>query len=290
MPTQPTLDSLRTQIRQTKHADEKSCVDKLLQASSLSDAQRERIVSKGRMLVAGCREDSDKAGMMDQFTQQYSLSSKEGVAMMCLAESLLRVPDAETADDLIAEKILSGEWSEHRGESESMFGNASTWGLMMTGRVVTLESEITENPESWMHKLVNSIGEPVVRAAVRQAMKIMGQQYVLGRRIDNAIDRGRKENRKGTRFSFDMLGEGARTMQDADRYYQAYLKAIQEIGRRETRNDVIEANGISIKLSETPGSVRRFGPKPGEHTEEVLKNLGYSGARIEELRKEGVVG
>jgi RHH-type proline utilization regulon transcriptional repressor/proline dehydrogenase/delta 1-pyrroline-5-carboxylate dehydrogenase len=249
MSSQPVLENLRARIRQTKHADEKSCVDKLLQASSLNDAQRERIVSKGRMLVAGCREDSDKAGMMDQFTQQYSLSSKEGVAMMCLAESLLRVPDAETADDLIAEKILSGEWSEHRGESDSMFVNASTWGLMLTGRVVTLESEITENPESWMHKLVNRIGEPVVRAAVRQAMKIMGQQYVLGRKIDNAIDRGRRENSKGTRFSFDMLGEGARTMADADRYFDAYMLAIREIGKREKSDNVIEANGISIKLS-----------------------------------------
>ncbi len=249
MSSQSSLDNLRTQIRQTKHADEKSCVDDLLKASQLSDVQRERIVSKGRMLVAGCREDSDKAGMMDQFMQQYSLSSKEGVAMMCLAESLLRVPDAETADDLIAEKILSGAWGQHRGESDSIFVNASTWGLMLTGRVVALESEITENTETWIHKMVNRIGEPVVRAAIRQAMKIMGQQYVLGRKIDDAIDRGRKENRKGTRFSFDMLGEGARTMQDADRYYDAYLKAIREIGNRETLDNVIRANGISIKLS-----------------------------------------
>ncbi|MGD9021811.1 MAG: bifunctional proline dehydrogenase/L-glutamate gamma-semialdehyde dehydrogenase PutA, partial [Lysobacterales bacterium] len=249
MSSQSKLDGLRALIRQTKHADEAICVENLLRDANLSAAQRERIVSQGRLLVAGCREDSDKAGMMDQFTQQYSLSSKEGVAMMCLAESLLRVPDAETADDLIAEKILSGEWADHRGESDSVFVNASTWGLMLTGRVVTLESEITESPETWLHKLVNRIGEPVVRAAVRQAMKIMGQQYVLGRRIDNAIDRGRKENAKGTRFSFDMLGEGARTMADADRYYEAYMLAIREIGKRETKDNVIEANGISIKLS-----------------------------------------
>ncbi|MCW8927119.1 MAG: bifunctional proline dehydrogenase/L-glutamate gamma-semialdehyde dehydrogenase PutA, partial [Xanthomonadales bacterium] len=120
---------------------------------------------------------------------------------------------------------------------------------MLTGRVVALESEITENTETWIHKLVNRVGEPVVRAAIRQAMRIMGQQYVLGRKIDDAIDRGRRENRKGTRFSFDMLGEGARTMQDANRYYEAYMKAIREIGKRETRDNVIEANGISIKLS-----------------------------------------
>jgi len=249
MSARPSLSTLRTEIRQTKHADEALCVERLLQESPLSDVQRERIVSRGRMLVAGCREDSDKSGMMDRFTQQYSLSSKEGVAMMCLAESLLRVPDAETADDLIAEKILSGAWSDHLGESDSLFVNASTWGLMLTGRVVTLESETVESTETWMKKLVNRIGEPVVRAAVRQAMKIMGQQYVLGRGIEDALERGRKENTKGTRFSFDMLGEGARTMADADRYFAAYLGAIREIGKRETIDNVIQANSISIKLS-----------------------------------------
>ena len=249
MSSRQTLDTLRTQIRQTKHADETSCVGRLLQASGLTPVQRDRIVSKGRMLVAGCREDSDKSGMMDRFMQQYSLSSKEGVAMMCLAESLLRVPDAETADDLIAEKILSGAWTEHRGQSESLFVNASTWGLMLTGRVVKLESDITERTETWLKKLVNRLGEPVVRTAVRQAMKIMGQQYVLGRNIEDALLRGRKENTSKTRFSFDMLGEGARTMQDADRYYQSYLQAIREIGKRETEDNVVEANGISIKLS-----------------------------------------
>ena len=227
------LSALRAGIRQQTHADEAACIERLLQQNPLTDIERERIVSRGRMLVAGCREDSDKAGMMDRFTQQYSLSSKEGVAMMCLAEALLRIPDAETADDLIAEKILSGAWDEHRGQSDSLFVNASTWGLMLTGRVVALESEITENTDTWLKKLVNRMGEPVVRAAVRQAMKIMGQQYVLGRNIEDALERGRKENSKDTRFSFDMLGEGARTMQDADRYFDAYLQAI---GKSETRN------------------------------------------------------
>jgi len=243
------LKALRNEIRQTKHADEAVCVERLLRDSPLTEVQRERVVSRGRMLVAGCREDSDKSGMMDRFMQQYSLSSKEGVAMMCLAESLLRVPDAETADDLIAEKILSGAWDEHRGASDSLFVNASTWGLMLTGRVVALEFEAIENTETWMKKLVNRIGEPVVRAAVRQAMKIMGQQYVLGRSIEGALERGHKENAEGTRFSFDMLGEGARTMEDADRYFDAYTDAIREIGKRETKDDVITANGISIKLS-----------------------------------------
>jgi RHH-type proline utilization regulon transcriptional repressor/proline dehydrogenase/delta 1-pyrroline-5-carboxylate dehydrogenase len=249
MSSHQTLSALRAQIRQQDHADEASCVEQLLQDSPLSEPQRKRVVSRGRMLVAGCREDSDKAGMLDLFMQQYSLSSKEGVAMMCLAESLLRVPDAETADDLIAEKILSGAWAEHRGQSDSLYVNASTWGLMLTGRVVTLESEITEGTETWLKKMVNRMGEPVVRAAVRQAMKIMGQQYVLGRSIGEALQRGRKENTEGTRFSFDMLGEGARTMKDADRYFDAYMQGIAEIGKRETKDNAIEANGISVKFS-----------------------------------------
>lgn len=251
MPSTPTpsLANLRAQIRQNTHTDEASCVEQLLAVSRLTLQQREEIVAHGRDLVKGCRCDADKAGTLDVFMQEFSLSSREGVALMCLAESLLRVPDAETADDLIAEKVLSGDWREHLGQSDSLFVNASTWGLMLTGQVVRLESDITEAPDSWIKKLVNRMGEPVVRTAVRQAMKIMGQQYVLGRDISEAIRRGRKENKPGTRFSFDMLGEGARTMDDADRYYQAYLNAIREIAAHQSSDTVIAANGISVKLS-----------------------------------------
>ena len=243
------LEILRATIRQHTHRDENACVKHLLDVSTLTADQRLRVVAQGQSLVAGCRADSDKAGTLDVFMQEFSLSSKEGVALMCLAESLLRVPDAETADDLIAEKVLSGDWRDHIGQSDSLFVNASTWGLMLTGSMVSLESAITEDTDGWLKKLVNRCGEPVIRAAVRQAMKIMGQQYVLGRDINEAIKRGRKENTAATRFSFDMLGEGARTMADAQRYFAAYLKAIQEIGARETHNTVIEANGISVKLS-----------------------------------------
>ncbi len=246
---QPSLDILRAEIRQHTHADEAACVKRLLQESPLTEVQRKHVVARGCAIVTGCRKDADKAGMLDMFMQQYSLSSKEGVAMMCLAESLLRVPDTETADDLIAEKILSGTWAEHRGQSDSLFVNASTWGLMLTGRVVTLESEITESTDTWMKKLVNRVGEPVVRTAVRQAMKIMGQQYVLGRDIEEALERGRKENTEDTRFSFDMLGEGARTMRDAERYFDAYKQAIREIGKQENKTIISAANSISMKLS-----------------------------------------
>ncbi|MGV6825989.1 MAG: bifunctional proline dehydrogenase/L-glutamate gamma-semialdehyde dehydrogenase PutA [bacterium] len=246
---QNNLDTYRKKIRQLTHADESVCVERLLQESQLSLEQRELIVAKGRELVTRCRLNSEKAGMLDKFMQQYSLSSKEGVALMCLAESLLRVPDAETADHLIAEKVLSGNWTEYRGLSDSMFVNASTWGLMLTGRVVHLDDEITNDTESWLKRIVNRLGEPLVRGSIRQAMKVMGQQYVLGKTIEEAVARGRKENREGTRFSFDMLGEGARTMADAQRYHAAYLQAIRSIGEHITEADVVAQDGISVKLS-----------------------------------------
>ncbi len=249
LPAVNSLSSLRSLIRQHTHAKEAVCVERLLSESTLTEQQRERVVARGRDLVGGCRGGSEKAGMLDVFLQEFSLSSKEGVALMCLAESLLRVPDVQTADDLIAEKILSGNWSAHRGQSESVFVNASTWGLMLTGRVVRLDGDIVADTDNWLKKLVNRISEPVVRAAVSQAMKIMGQQYVLGRSVDEAIKRGNTENVPGTRFSFDMLGEGARTMKDADRYFKAYLDAIRSIGEREMHDNVYEANGISVKFS-----------------------------------------
>ena len=248
MPQSP-LALLRATIRQYTHKDEQHCVEALLEASSLSAEQRSEIVEQGRSLVTGCRGDIDLAGTLDVFMQEFSLSSKEGVALMCLAESLLRVPDAETADQLIAEKILSGDWQDHLGQSDSLFVNASTWGLMLTGKIVSLDNTITQDTDSWIKKLVNRCGEPVIRSAVRQAMKIMGQQYVLGRNIGEAIKRGRKENTPGTRFSFDMLGEGARTTADAKRYFEAYRQAIKEIGQHETQATVEKTNGISVKLS-----------------------------------------
>ncbi|MCB1683321.1 MAG: bifunctional proline dehydrogenase/L-glutamate gamma-semialdehyde dehydrogenase PutA, partial [Pseudomonadales bacterium] len=171
------------------------------------------------------------------------------VALMCLAEALLRVPDDDTADRLIAEKIRSGDWDAHAGRSRSNFVNASVWGLMLTGRLVTLDPATYADTGAWIRRLVSRLGEPVVRTAVLQAMRILGGQYVLGRSVEEALERGRELNDPGTRFSFDMLGEGARTQVDADRYFAAYRDAIESIGRHEAEQDPILANGVSIKLS-----------------------------------------
>ncbi|MFC6631952.1 bifunctional proline dehydrogenase/L-glutamate gamma-semialdehyde dehydrogenase PutA [Microbulbifer taiwanensis] len=248
------LHSARQRAREYLHADENQCVSELLAAPRPSDTLRKKILNTSRELVRHSRQHRSKRGTLDAFLQQFGLSNKEGVALMCLAESLLRVPDADTADKLIAEKVHSGNWSSHRGQSDSLFVNASTWGLMLTGNIVELDPDITEKPSSWMKRLVSRLGEPMVRTSMMQAMKIMGGQYVLGRTIEEALKRGPAENLPGTRFSFDMLGEGARTMADAKRYFDAYMMAIESIGKNNIekggdKRDVVEANGISIKLS-----------------------------------------
>lgn len=249
MPSSTILAEIRKKIRAMTHADEEQAISHMLETSGLSDNARMRIVTSARDLVRLSRTKSDEQGTMDFFLQEFGLSNREGVALMCLAEALLRVPDGWTADKLIAEKIKSGNWSDHKGKSESLFVNASTWGLMMTGQVISLGGDVTENFSGWMKRLVAKSGEPLIRSAVMQAMRIMGGQYVLGRTIEEAAKRGRQENRPETRFSFDMLGEGARALADAAQYFDAYQLAIEKIGADNDKDNVYEAPGISVKFS-----------------------------------------
>ena len=241
--------ALRNKIREVTHQDEHQAVTQLLHSNPLSGATRDNILQESRQLVTQCRADKSSSGILDAFLLEFGLSNAEGVALMCLAEALLRVPDALTADRLIAEKIKAGNWNSHRNNSKSLFVNASTWGLMLTGQLVSLDAEITENTDNWVRRLTASAGEPVIRAAVMQAMKIMGGQYVLGRNIKEGLKRGAKQNDPETRFSFDMLGEGARTDGDARNYLAAYASAIDSIGQSAKDSDVHSANGISVKLS-----------------------------------------
>jgi RHH-type proline utilization regulon transcriptional repressor/proline dehydrogenase/delta 1-pyrroline-5-carboxylate dehydrogenase len=243
------LEQLRADIRATTCADEAAVIRHLLASSGLSEQQRQAVRQRAIGLVERCRTMSHKAGTLDAFLQEFGLSNDEGIALMCLAEALLRVPDEDTANRLIAEKIQSGDWGAHKGKSTSRFVNASVWGLMLTGRVVRLDDEITEHTASWVKRLVSALGEPVVRQAVLQAMRIMGGQYVLGRSIEEAMRKGVADNRPGTRFSFDMLGEGARTDADARRYFESYAAAIRAISAAGGGSSVIDANGISVKLS-----------------------------------------
>ena len=245
------LSELRQQIRQKEHQGEHESVAQLLHGNPLSTEARERVLKASHQLVTECRNEKNSGGTLDAFLLEFGLANDEGVALMCLAEALLRVPDDLTADRLIAEKIQGGKWSDHRGQSESLFVNASTWGLMLTGHMVSLDSNITTETDTWLKRLTARMGEPVIRSAVMQAMRIMGGQYVLGRSIQEGIKQGIKHNGPKAKFSFDMLGEGARTEADAEAYFQAYSSAIEQIGisNAVSPGSVNDADGISVKLS-----------------------------------------
>ncbi|HET7921496.1 MAG TPA: bifunctional proline dehydrogenase/L-glutamate gamma-semialdehyde dehydrogenase PutA, partial [Gammaproteobacteria bacterium] len=187
---------------------------------------------------------------IESFLQQYGLASQEGVVLMCLAEALLRIPDSETADRLIADKIALGQWSDYLGEADSLFVNASTWGLMLTGKIIRLDQGVENNLASFMGKLVARVGEPLIRTAFRQAMRIMGHQFVMGRSIGEALKRAASDANRAYRHSYDMLGEAALTAQDADRYFQSYSNAIDSIGATVSKDEnVFAAPSISVKLS-----------------------------------------
>lgn len=230
-----------------KFADESERVALLADATGLDAAARDRVRDGAIDLVKRARVSTRSRGLMESFLQEFGLSNKEGLALMCLAEALLRVPDAATADKLIAEKISSGDWSEHAGKSESWLVNASTLGLMLTGSIIDVDAEARNNPSAYLKALTQRAGEPVIRAAVMQAMRIMGEQFVLGRTIGEALKRASKG--EGELCSFDMLGEGARTAADAARYHKRYLDAIEAVGRGRGDGPIEEVHGVSVKLS-----------------------------------------
>ncbi len=235
-----------------KFADEEALLEDLLKGGAIPMSVREGAVRRGRELVEAARAKGRRKGMMESFLEEFGLSNSEGLALMCLAEALLRVPDAATRDDLIAEKIRSGDWGAHQGQSDSWLVNASTWGLMLTGRVIGAPASAATGPAAFIGGLVRQSGEPVIRAAMMQAMRIMGEQFVLGRTVGDALKRGARMVRSGeaAHFSFDMLGEGARTSADAARYLAAYEAAIAAVAAVKDKATVPEAaSGVSVKLS-----------------------------------------
>ena len=246
-PSPPAIDDLRERVRAWHLRDEQECIRELLATRSVSADSRRAALRQGRELVTKCRDNRHRAGLLDSFLQEFGLSNKEGVALMCLAESLLRVPDAPTMDRLISEKIASGDWSAHRGQSPSLFVNASVWGLMLTGSVVRPDTLAEGNPGGWMRELVGRAGEPVIRQAMLRALQIMGGQYVLGRTIAEGQECAAALAEDC--MSYDMLGEGARTFAAADAYFESYKQAIIAIGERSGGRDPKSASGISVKLS-----------------------------------------
>ena len=229
--------------------DETTHVRELLALAALPDAERSAAQATAADLVRRVRGRARQQGAVEAFMRQYDLGSDEGVLLMCVAEALLRIPDQATADALIRDKLGDANWKRHLGQSDSVLVNASTWGLMLTGKLVDLADDTKRDVHGAFQRLVGRAGEPVIRLAVRQAMKIMGHQFVLGRTIDEALSRSRKGDNANYRYSFDMLGEGALTTADALRYLEAYRQAIHAIGSTGPFDDVFAAPSISVKLS-----------------------------------------
>ena len=236
----------RTALRQAYRPDENEIVRQRLTEARLGASQQAEATAMARALVKAVR--GHKAAGLDAFLQAYDLGSDEGIALMCLAEALLRIPDAETADELIADKLSGPDWAEKLGDSRSTFVNAATFSLLLTGKVL---GEANDRSDSWraaLGRAVGRLGEPVIRTAVSQAMKILGRQFVFGRTIDEALKRAAPEQERGWSHSFDMLGEAAKTHADAARYARAYGGALDTIAAK-AEGGFRKAPGISVKLS-----------------------------------------
>ncbi len=238
---------LRDAITSAYRRDERECVQALLSQAALPAQTVQSIQHLASKLVADVRGKRTKSSGVDALMHEFSLDSTEGVALMCLAEALLRIPDQETADRLIRDKISKGDWRAHLGQSSSLFVNAATWGLLITGKLVSTSSE--KSLSNAITRIVARGGEPLVRKGVDLAMRMLGKQFVTGETIEEALDNGREREARGFRFSYDMLGEAAMTDDDAKRYYADYEQAIHAIGKASAGRGVYEGPGISVKLS-----------------------------------------
>ena len=237
---------LRAEIDAMHRAPETQCLPPLLDAAAIPSAQKAQARALARRLVEQLRVRPG-SGLVQGLMREYALSSQEGVALMCLAEALLRIPDAATRDALIADKIGAGEWRAHLGQSPSPFVNAATWGLLLTGRLVATVDE--KGLGATLTRLIARSGAPIIRASVDTAMRVMGEQFVCGQTIGAALHHARSLEAVGFRYSFDMLGEAAVTAHDAARYLNSYVEALHAIGAASAGRGIYEGPGLSIKLS-----------------------------------------
>ncbi len=253
-------------------------MQRLLAEARLEPAAQARVDQRARSLVQAVRDRKAEQGLMEAFMQEYDLSSEEGVVLMCLAEALLRIPDDDTAEKLIADKLGDADWESHLGKSSSVLVNASTWGLMLTGKLIALSDSTQSNFRTTLRRLINRSGEPMVRTAIRQAMRIMGHQYVMGRTIEDALDRSQNKKNRAYRYSFDMLGEAALTRADSDRYLQAYRAAITAIGSRQpARRHFCRAQHLG-KAFRTASPLRaRPAPPRAPRTDPAVARTGATG-------------
>ncbi len=238
------LDRIREDIRAACLVDENEIIQSIQQAVEIDSELRKNSVNRAKASIENIRSNSAPS-LMEAFLIEYGLSTDEGVALMCLAEALLRVPDSGTIDDLINDKIAPSSWSDHLGKSSSSLVNASTWALMLSGKIL----DKSEGVANVLKDLVKRFGEPVIRTAIKRAMKILGDQFVLGENIEQAIERGASKLKKGYTYSYDMLGEAALTKEDANEFIAAYSSAISTLGKYSLSGDIRENPGISIKLS-----------------------------------------
>ena len=236
--------SLRAAITGAYRRNESEAVEWLLAQGAKPSAEAAPLAHR---LVSAVREKRTRSSGVDALMHEFSLSSEEGVALMCLAEALLRIPDSQTADRLIADKISKGDWRKHLGESPSLFVNAATWGLLITGKLVSTSSENTLG--SALTRLIGKGGEPLIRKGVDMAMRMLGNQFVTGQTIGEALKNSRDNEARGYRYSYDMLGEAALTEADAKNYYASYEAAIHAIGKASNGRGIKDGPGISIKLS-----------------------------------------
>ena len=239
------MTNTRDLIDTTTYRDEAALIAELSEQAALTEGDRAAICKAGAALVTRIRNETNP-GLMEVFLAEYGLSTDEGVALMCLAEALLRVPDAETIDALIEDKVAPSDWGKHLGQSASPLVNASTWALLLTGKVM---DDTNSGLIGTLRGAVKRLGEPVIRTAVGRAMKEMGRQFVLGESITSAMERAAHIEAKGYTYSYDMLGEAAKTDADAMRYHLSYSRAISAIATACTHDDIRQNPGISVKLS-----------------------------------------
>jgi RHH-type proline utilization regulon transcriptional repressor/proline dehydrogenase/delta 1-pyrroline-5-carboxylate dehydrogenase len=250
----PDPSPLRVAIRAAIRTPEPECVPPLIAQALLPDDVSARVAAVARRLVERTRAHRSKGGV-ESLIHEYSLSSEEGVALMCLAEALLRIPDSGTRDALIRDKVSRGNWQAHLGAERSLFVNAATWGLMVTGRLTSSIPE--EGLAAALNRLIARSGEPIIRAGLNMAMRLMGEQFVTGQTIGEALDNSRAMERRGFLYSYDMLGEAATTELDAERYLLSYRTAIEAIGKASAGRGPLFGPGISIKLSALHPRYRR---------------------------------
>ena len=241
-----TFVSIRNNIRDHHLADESQVLSGLLEQIKTADIDWAVVSQDAADLINEIRQQGE-LGLMEVFLVEYGLSTNEGVALMCLAEALLRIPDAHTVDEFIEDKIGTSSWNEHLNQSDSTLVNASTWALSITEKV--LNDTGSQSLSATFHRAVRRLGVPVIRSAVRRAMKELGHQFVLGRDIQEAIRRGTKQEADGYTYSYDMLGEAALTQRDADDFYVSYREAIDQISVKSVHPEIRDNPGISIKLS-----------------------------------------